>query len=101
MDTLLKSYVTFLTFILLVSFFVSLVPYVSEARPLFSPSQGNEGVIGDVNGVFRTLKGAGPSPGVGHRIKNLQTIQGMKHSGPSSGGVGHKLQYKTNNNKHS
>ncbi|CAL5209899.1 unnamed protein product [Lathyrus oleraceus] len=92
MDTLLKSYVTFLTFILLVSFFVSLVPYVSEARPLFSPSQGNEGVIGDVNGVFRTLKGAGPSPGVGHRIKNLQTIQGMKHSGPSSGGVGHKLQ---------
>lgn len=87
MDTRLKSSVTFLTFILLVSFFVSLVPYVSEARPLFSPSQGNEGVIGEVNGHFRTLKGAGPSPGVGHRL-----IDGIEHSGPSSGGAGHKLQ---------
>ncbi|KAL5070372.1 hypothetical protein RYX36_021259 [Vicia faba] len=92
MNTTLKSSITLLTFILLVSFFVSLVPYVSEARPLFSPSQDNEGVIGEVNGVFRTLKGAGPSPGVGHRINNLQTIEGIKHSGPSSGGVGHKLQ---------
>lgn len=87
MDTKLKSYVTFLTLFLLVSFFISLLPKVSEARPLLSPLQGKEGV----NGVFRTLKGDGPSPGVGHRL-----IGGMKDSGPSSGGVGHK--YITNNN---
>jgi len=85
MDTRLKSSFTFFTLILLVSLLVS------EARPLFSPLQGKEGVIGETNGVFRTLKGAGPSPGVGHRLKKLQNLEGMKHSGPSSGGVGHKL----------
>ncbi|KEH44093.1 hypothetical protein MtrunA17_Chr1g0208001 [Medicago truncatula] len=109
MDTRLKSFVTFLTFILLVSLFVSLLPNVSEARPFLSPLQGREGVIGEVNGVFRTLKDAGPSPGVGHKLKNLQklhnfedhklnTVQGLgviKHSGPSPG-EGHK--YITNNN---
>ncbi|CAI8584129.1 unnamed protein product [Vicia faba] len=86
MDTKLKHSLTFLTFILLVSFFVSLAPKVSEARPLLSPLQGKDSVIGEVNGVFRTLKGEGPSPGVGHRI-----IGGMKDSGPSSGGVGHRF----------
>ncbi|CAK8573909.1 unnamed protein product [Lathyrus sativus] len=86
MDTKLKSSVTFLTLILLVYFFISLAPNVSEARPLFSLSQGSEGAIGEVNGVFRTLKGDGPSPGVGHRF-----IGGMKDSGPSSGGVGHRI----------
>jgi hypothetical protein len=76
MDTRL----TFLTLILLVSLFVS------EARPLVSPLLENEGVIG----VFRTLKDSGPSPGVGHKLKKLQILEGMKNSGPSSGGVGHK-----------
>lgn len=90
MDTRLKSFVTFLTFILLVSLFVSLLPNVSEARPFLSPLQGREGVIGEVNGVFRTLKDAGPSPGVGHKLKNLQKLQnfgGMKNSGPNTHGV--------------
>ncbi|MCH79814.1 putative transmembrane protein [Trifolium medium] len=96
MDTRFKSSVTFLTLIFIVSLFVSLVPNVTEARPLLSPLQGKEGVIGEVNGVFRTLKDAGPSPGVGHGLKKLQNLEGMKDSGPSSGGVGHK--YKTNNN---
>jgi hypothetical protein len=91
MDTRLKSSVTFLTLILFVSLLVSLVPNVTEARPLVSPLLVKEGV----NGVFRTLKDAGPSPGVGHRLKKLQNLEGMKDSGPSSGGVGHK--YKTNN----
>ncbi|CAJ2630527.1 hypothetical protein L195_g029669 [Trifolium pratense] len=86
MDTRLRSSVSFLTLILLVSLFVT------EARPLLSPLEGKEGVIG----VFRTLKDAGPSPGVGHSLKKLQNLEGMKDSGPSSGGVGHK--YKTNNN---
>jgi hypothetical protein len=79
MDTKMNSLVTFLTLILLISLLVS------EARPLLSPLQGKEGV----NGVFRTLKGAGPSPGIGHRLKKLQIIGEMKDSGPSSGGVGH------------
>nr|XP_004497272.1 PAMP-induced secreted peptide 2 [Cicer arietinum] len=84
MDTRLKSFVTFLTLILLL---VSL--FVTEARPLLSPLQDKEGVIGEVNGVFRTLKEAGPSPGIGHRLKKLQNLGGIKDSGPSSGGVGH------------
>lgn len=83
MDTRINSSVTFLALILLVFLFVL------EARPLLSPLQGKEGVIGEVNGVFRTLKEAGPSPGVGHRHKKLQIIGGMEDSGPSSGGVGH------------
>ncbi|KEH44095.1 hypothetical protein MtrunA17_Chr1g0208021 [Medicago truncatula] len=85
MDTRMNSSVTFIALILLVSLLVS------EARPLLSPLQGKEAVIGEVNGVFRTLKGAGPSPGIGHRLKKLQIIGGMKDSGPSpsSGGVGH------------
>ncbi|CAL5209894.1 unnamed protein product [Lathyrus oleraceus] len=82
MDTTLKSYVTFLTLFLLVSSFISLRPNVSEARSLLSPLQAKESVVG----AFRTLKGDGPSPGVGHRL-----IGGMKDSGPSSGGVGHRL----------
>ncbi|MCH79815.1 hypothetical protein A2U01_0000573 [Trifolium medium] len=85
MDTRLNSCVTCLTLILLVSLFVS------EARPLVSPLLENEGVIGEVNGVFRTLKDAGPSPGVGHSLKKLQNVEGMKDSGPSSGGVGHNI----------
>jgi len=80
MYTRLKSSVTFLTVILLVSLLVS------EARPLLSPLQGKEGVIGEVNGVFKTLKeDSGPSPGVGHKLKKLQIIGGMKDSGPSPG----------------
>jgi len=92
MDTRLKSSFTFFTLIFLASLFVSLLPNVTEARTLLlGPLQGKEGVIGEVNGVLRTLKGAGPSPGIGHRLKKLQNLEGMKHSGPSSGGVGHKL----------
>ncbi|PNX67076.1 hypothetical protein L195_g063351, partial [Trifolium pratense] len=46
-----------------------------EARPLVSPLLNKEGVIG----VFRTLKDSGPN------------VEGMKDSGPSSGGVGHNI----------
>jgi len=96
MDTRLKSSFTFLTLILLASLFISLLPNVSDARSLLNPLQGKESVIGEVNGVFRTLKeDPGPSPGVGHKLKKLQIIGGMKDSGPSPG-EGHK--YITNNN---
>ncbi|CAI8584126.1 unnamed protein product [Vicia faba] len=80
MDAKLKSSLTFLTFILIVFFFVSLSPKVSEARALLSPLQGKDSAIGEVKGVFRTLKGdghrfvgemkdSGPSPGEGHKKK--------------------------------
>ncbi|RZB43662.1 hypothetical protein D0Y65_053952 [Glycine soja] len=61
--------------------------FCSEARPLFSssPSKNCISIIREVNGVFRTLKSSGPSPGVGHRLKNLQNLGGMKDSGPSPG----------------
>lgn len=85
MDTRLKS-VTLLTLILVVSFFAILLS-VSEARPL----PVKDGIISEVNGVFRTLKGSGPTPGVGHRLKKLQNLGGMKQSGPSPGGPGHGL----------
>jgi len=81
MDTRLNLFVTFLTFILLASLLVS------EARPFLSPLQGREGVIGEVNGIFRTLKDAGPSPGVGHKLKKLQSFGGMKNSGPNTDGT--------------
>jgi hypothetical protein len=38
-----------------------MVTNVTEARSLLSPLQGKEGVIGEVNGIFRTLKDVGPS----------------------------------------
>ncbi|CAI8584125.1 unnamed protein product [Vicia faba] len=84
MDAKLKSSLTFLTFILIVFFFVSLSPKVSQARALLSPLQGKDSAIGEVKGVFRTLKGDGPSLGVGHRF-----VGEMKDSGPSPG-EGHK-----------
>ena len=76
MDTRLKS-VSLLTLFLLASLFASSLP-VSEARPLFSssPSKNGISIIREVNGVFRTLKSSGPSPGVGHRLKNLQNLGG-------------------------
>ncbi|KAK7269884.1 hypothetical protein RIF29_22670 [Crotalaria pallida] len=83
MDTKLKS-ITLLTLILLASFFSTMLS-VSEARPM--PLKN--GIVREVDGVFRTLKSSGPSPGVGHKNKQLQNLGGMKDSGPSSG-VGHK-----------
>ncbi|XVE93442.1 hypothetical protein REPUB_Repub01dG0192800 [Reevesia pubescens] len=46
-------------------------------------------------GMFKGLfphagKVSGPSMGVGHRYNNLQTIEVVEKSGPSSGGEGHK-----------
>ncbi|KAL2324222.1 hypothetical protein Fmac_023280 [Flemingia macrophylla] len=88
MDTRFKS-VSLLTLVLLASLFTSLLP-ASQARPLFiSLSNKDHGIVREVNGVFRTLKSSGPSPGIGHKHKNLQNLGGMKDSGPSPG-QGHK-----------
>ena len=43
----------------------------------------------EVNGIFRTLKRSGPSPGEGHRLKKLEHLAVIKDTGPSPG-TGHK-----------
>lgn len=74
-----------LTFLLILLLLLS----VSEARPLVSPSMAEK----EGSGMFRirTLKSSGPSPGGGgHRVKKVQSFEGIKDSGPSQGG-GHRL----------
>ncbi|OIV91113.1 hypothetical protein TanjilG_30335 [Lupinus angustifolius] len=83
MDTKLKS-VTFVTLIL-ASFLATLLS-VSEARPF----PFKDGIIREVDGVFRILKSSGANPGVGHKHKKLQNLGGMKDSGPTPG-VGHGI----------
>ncbi|KAE9618684.1 hypothetical protein Lal_00047792 [Lupinus albus] len=84
MDTKLKFVVTFVT-LTLASFFATLLS-VSEARPF--PCK--DGIIREVDGVFRTLKSSSASPDVGDGHKKLQNFGGMKDSGPTPG-VGHGI----------
>jgi len=83
MNPRIKS-VSFLILVLLASLCTSLF-CVSESRPLPIYSRSKDGVIGEVNGVFRTLKNSGPSPGIGHKLDKVQNLGGMKDSGPSPG----------------
>ncbi|CAJ1977395.1 unnamed protein product [Sphenostylis stenocarpa] len=83
MDTRIKS-VSFLILVLVASLCTSLLP-LSEARPLSIYSPSKDGAIREVNGVFRTLKSSGPSPGIGHKLNKLQNLGGMKDSGPTPG----------------
>ncbi|KAI4300220.1 hypothetical protein L6164_033619 [Bauhinia variegata] len=88
MDTRLKSITFFI--LLLASLFCSMLS-ASEARPrLHYPSSPSKGIVGDVNGIFRTLKGSVPRPGQGHRLKRLQNLGQIKNSGPSPG-EGHRV----------
>ncbi|CAI8584127.1 unnamed protein product [Vicia faba] len=101
MDTKLKHSLTFLTFILLVSFLsLWLLRYqklgIAESitrqrwchwRGKWSVQdiEGRRSVTWSWTQDYRRDEGFGPSSGgVGHRF-----IGGMKDSGPSSGGVGH------------
>ncbi|CAL0300347.1 unnamed protein product [Lupinus luteus] len=83
MDTKLKS-VTFVTLIL-ASLFATLLS-VSEARPF----PFKNGIIRELDGVFRTLKSSGASSGVGYTLKMLQNLGGVKVSGPTPD-VGHGI----------
>lgn len=65
----------FILFFLLLSLLLSSMLSATEARALRGLS-------------LRAVKVSGPSPGVGHRYKNLQTI-GLENSGPGPG-EGHK-----------
>ncbi|KDP45905.1 hypothetical protein JCGZ_15465 [Jatropha curcas] len=71
--------------------------YSTEARRLFSSTSSSsrlhEDVVREIEGVMKGLslaavKKSGPSPGVGHKYENLQTI-GVVKEGPSPG-EGHK-----------
>ncbi|KAE9611718.1 hypothetical protein Lal_00011934 [Lupinus albus] len=84
MNTKLNS-VTFITLILLASFFAAMLS-VSEARSL--PCK--ESITKEVDEVKWALKSSSPSLGAGHRHKRLQDLGDMKDSGPTPG-VGHRI----------
>ncbi|WVY98990.1 hypothetical protein V8G54_031141 [Vigna mungo] len=81
MDTIRIKSVSFLILVLLAS--------LSESRPLPIYAPSKDGVITEVNGVFRTLKSSGPRPGIGHKFNRLQNLGGMKEAGPSPVVYGH------------
>nr|AFK41668.1 unknown [Lotus japonicus] len=71
---------------------------VLEDRPLSVVERGNSAAGGEVEDFFDWLsvglgaiKQSGPSPGVGHKFTNSDTLGGIKDSGPSSGGKGHEF----------
>lgn len=69
---------------------------VLEARPLSIIETGNSATGREVVDFFDWLslgaiKQSGPSPGEGHKFTNVDTLGGIKESGPSSGGEGHKF----------
>ncbi|XP_021292309.1 precursor of CEP16-like [Herrania umbratica] len=84
----------FILFFLLLSLLLSSMLSATEARALkdsklqYSKAgkKINEATLRGLS--LRAVKVSGPSPGVGHRYKNLQTI-GLENSGPGPG-EGHK-----------
>ncbi|XP_045827754.1 PAMP-induced secreted peptide 2-like [Trifolium pratense] len=96
-NTILKTETFLILFMLMNSSFVILV----EARPLSIIDTKKTATREEVVDFFDWLslshslggiKDSGPSgPGVGHKFTNIDTLGGIKDSGPSSGGVGHKF----------
>jgi hypothetical protein len=93
-NTILKTETFLILFMLMNSAFV-----IIEARPLSIIDTKNTATREEVVNIFDWLshslggiKDSGPSgPGVGHKFTNIDTLGGIKDSGPSSGGVGHKF----------
>lgn len=93
-STILKIQALLILFLLMISAFV-----VLEGRPLSIIGTGSSANGGEVVELFDWLsyslggiKDSGPSgPGVGHKFNNANTLGGIKDSGPSSGGQGHKF----------
>uniref|UniRef100_A0A2P2NI55 Transmembrane protein n=1 Tax=Rhizophora mucronata TaxID=61149 RepID=A0A2P2NI55_RHIMU len=89
MATILKSLSLFVILMLINSVFIE-----TEARPLnIMKYSGNSAASKVIEGFFDGLslgaiKESGPSPGVGHKFTNSQTLGGIK-AGPSPG-EGHK-----------
>lgn len=73
-------------FFLIILVLINLVVLAANARPLNPPAVAFEGVGGFFDGLaLGAIKQSGPSPGVGHKFTNYQTIGGIKDSGPSPG----------------
>ncbi|KAJ9159481.1 hypothetical protein P3X46_024988 [Hevea brasiliensis] len=93
-----KSIITLFSTLLVGFLLVSTsILHGTEARLLLSTaSMLHEEIEGVVKGLsLAAVKKSGPSPGIGHRYKNFQTLGVVKHSGPAPG-AGHK--YVTGNN---
>ncbi|CAK8562482.1 unnamed protein product [Lathyrus sativus] len=105
-STIVKTEVFLVLFMLMNSLFMIL-----EARPFSIIDRKNSDTRDEVVDFFGWLshsvgeikqavpvetlggiKDSGPSSGgVGHKFTNVNTLGGIKDSGPSSGGVGHKF----------
>jgi hypothetical protein len=96
-NTILKTE----TFLILFMLIMNSAFVIIEARPLSIIDTKNTATREEVVDFFDWLsvshslggiKDSGPSgPGVGHKFTNIDTLGGIKDSGPSSGGVGHKF----------
>ncbi|KAK2357020.1 PAMP-induced secreted peptide [Trifolium repens] len=94
-NTILKTE----TFLILFMLIMNSAFVIIEARPLSIIDTKNTATREEVVNIFDWLshslggiKDSGPSgPGVGHKFTNIDTLGGIKDSGPSSGGVGHKF----------
>jgi hypothetical protein len=95
-NTILKTE----TFLILFMLIMNSAFVIIEARPLSIIDTKNtatreEEVVNIFDWLSNSLGGikdSGPSgPGVGHKFTNIDTLGGIKDSGPSSGGVGHKF----------
>ncbi|XP_027348558.1 PAMP-induced secreted peptide 2 [Abrus precatorius] len=90
-SNVLKTQALLVLFLLMNSAFMGL-----QARPLGIIETGNSATKGEVVDFFDwlslgSIKQSGPSPGVGHKFPNTETLGGIKDSGPSSGGKGHEF----------
>ncbi|XP_049396928.1 PAMP-induced secreted peptide 2 [Solanum stenotomum] len=87
----MARFVDFILFLILLVASINLL--VSEARPLNILKIQGLGFDSNEKGTFDWLSMGGikdgPSPGVGHKFTNSQTLGGIK-AGPSPG-VGHKI----------
>jgi hypothetical protein len=68
--------------------------YGTEARPLSSSRLSKDVNVGEIEGLIggfsaRAVKNSGPSPGIGHKYKNFQSLGEASKSGPSPG-EGHR-----------
>jgi hypothetical protein len=90
----LKSVSVFSVLLLLLSLLLSNLVYGTEARPLSSSRLSKDVNVGEIEGLIggfsaRAVKNSGPSPGIGHKYKNFQSLGEASKSGPSPG-EGHR-----------
>ncbi|KAF9665978.1 hypothetical protein SADUNF_Sadunf16G0181200 [Salix dunnii] len=80
--------------VLLLSLLLSIMVYGTGARPLSSSRLSKDVNAGETEGLvggfsLLAVKNSGPSPGIGHKYKNLECLGEATKSGPSPG-QGHR-----------